>query len=95
VLQSSGVAASLRIILAFAVLVLLAIPLRLLFGWSAMFGDLFGILITTGRSDTARHSSAHCRERPPTQHGQLQGMTCVTAYLGFVAAQSLSVCTVL
>jgi hypothetical protein len=40
-------------------------------------------------------ASAHCRERPPTQHDQILGTTCVIAYLGFVGADSLSICTVL
>ena len=48
-----------------------------------------------GRFDTGRHSSAHCHERPPTEHGQIQGTICGIAYLGFVAADSLSGWTVL
>ena len=49
--------------------------------------------LSHGKSDTGRHSSAHCRERPPTQHDQ--GSICVIAYLGFVAADSVSGGTVL
>ena len=51
--------------------------------------------VNHGRSDTGRHSSAHCRERPLTQHDQIQGTICLIRYLGFVAADSVSGSTVL
>jgi len=38
---------SYRILFGFVVLVLLAVPLRLWFGWSAMWGYLFGLVMMT------------------------------------------------
>jgi hypothetical protein len=47
VVPFGGVTPSLRVILSFAALFLLAIPVWGLFGWSAVFGYLFGVLVAT------------------------------------------------